>query len=305
MELWSGHHQRAERLTAQGLEVHPWHNGLKITRARALWNLEDDDGALEMVEDVLETDPSNETAETLRRALRSARRQWRTGLTYRHDSFSGGRSPWQETRFSVGRQTPVGSVIGRVYRADRFGYTDHMFEIEMYPRFRPGFYAYVSAARSDQSALFPSFRFGTERLQERRGRLRGLPGLPPPAVHPGRGHLRRVAHEVLAELDVHRPRLRDPQRPGDVGLHARHGPEVRRGRDRAMSGSATDVAAYRDEVRTIADILVLGSDTLAGEIVKPVGAFELSLGATLSREGRAGLSDLWQFGVTTDVAYRF
>lgn len=62
---------------------------------------------------------------------------------------------------------------------------------------------------------------------------------------------------------------------------------------------------FRDEVRSLNDITTETSDTFAAEWLKPVGTFNLSLGGSLSREGRALRGDLWQFGFSTSLAVRF
>ena len=125
LELWSGRHAQAESLSVAGLTKHPDNAALLITRARALWNLSREDEALDAVNAAVRIDPENETARGLRRSLRDTRRFWRGDVAYAFDSFSDGRGAWQETRYGLTRQTKVGSVIGRFYRAERFGYTDH------------------------------------------------------------------------------------------------------------------------------------------------------------------------------------
>ena len=146
VELWSDHPERAETLTAHGLIAHPASSSLYITRARALWNLSREKDALDAIDRALVVDAGNETALRLRRALRDTQGYWRANVAFGFDGFSDDRAAWAETRYSMTRQTHLGSVTGRLYRAERFGTTDHQVEIDAYPRFREGTYAYVSGA---------------------------------------------------------------------------------------------------------------------------------------------------------------
>ena len=52
-------------------------------------------------------------------------------------------------------------------------------------------------------------------------------------------------------------------------------------------------------------ILLLNSDTVAAEFVLPIGALELWVSTTASREGRAARSDLWQISTSSGLGIRF
>ena len=55
------------------------------------------------------------------------------------------------------RRTPVGSLILRGSHAERFRTDDQLIELEMYPRFRPGTYAYVAVGAGVQRTPTGSF----------------------------------------------------------------------------------------------------------------------------------------------------
>ena len=165
VELWSDHPERAASMAAVGLAENPTSSALLVTRVRALWNLSREREALDVLNEALAHDPANETALRLRRTLRDTQRFWRADVAYAYDSFSDGRAAWRETRYSITRQTRIGSVIGRFYHAKRFGLSDRQVEVEMYPRFREGTYAYVSGAFAPNPVLFPGYRVGVDLYQ--------------------------------------------------------------------------------------------------------------------------------------------
>jgi YaiO family outer membrane protein len=57
------------------------------------------------------------------------------------------------------RKTPVGSVIGRINYANRFLENGVQYEVDMYPRFADGLYAYLNAGYSKDN-IFPDYRLG-------------------------------------------------------------------------------------------------------------------------------------------------
>ena len=184
------------------------------------------------------------------------------------------------------------------------GYTDHQVEFDMYPRFRPGTYAYVSGAFAPEPLLFPKYRVGFDLYQslgngyEGSGGFRQMQFANAVTIYVGsltkyRGNWMYTSRVFVTpnslgpSISVHAIARR--YRPDGLGYWG-----VRYGR-----------GAYRDEVRTLADIAELSSDTFAGEWFVPFGTLELSVSGSASREGRAGLSDLWQFSVSTGLGVRF
>ena len=304
LELWSGQHAKAESLSVVGLTKHPDNAALLITRARALWNLSREDEALDAVNVAVRIDPENETARGLRRSLRDTRRFWRGDVAYSFDSFSDGRGAWRETRYGLTRQTKVGSVIGRVYRAERFGYTDHQVEVDMYPRFRPGTYAYVSGAFAPESILFPSYRVGFDLYQSLGGGYEASGGF-------RRMQFTSAVTIYVGSLTKYRGNWMYTSRvfvtPNTLGPSTSVHAIARRYRSDGVGyyGLRYGRGAYRDEVRNLTDIADLSSDTFAAESSVPVGTLDLWVSGSASREGRAGLSDLWQFSVSSGLGVRF
>lgn len=118
-----------------------WWSG-RLTEARAL------------VRAVLSRDAGNTQARLVRQRLDARTRPWSLGVGYTHDTFGEDRDPWQEATLSIGRETPVGSLMVRASHADRFGLEDQQVDVEFYPTFRAGTYAFVGVGVADQ-VLFP------------------------------------------------------------------------------------------------------------------------------------------------------
>ncbi len=83
---------------------------------------------------LLVVDPRNELARQMRRSLQASLRLWQVRLGSSYEGFSDHRVAWREWQVSVGRTTPIGAILFKGSRADRFGREDGQFEFEMYPR---------------------------------------------------------------------------------------------------------------------------------------------------------------------------
>ena len=304
VELWSDHPERAESLTAHGLITHPASSSLYITRARALWNLSREKDALEAVDRALVVDAGNETALRLRRALRDTQRYWRANIAFGFDGFSDDRAAWAETRYSMTRQTRLGSVTGRLYRAERFGTADHQVEIDAYPRFREGTYAYVSGAFAPTPSLFPEYRFAGDVYQSLGAGFEASVGY-------RRMQFTDAVNIYVGSLTKYRGSWMLTGRmfltPGLLGTSKSiHGIARRYWSDGVgYVGVRYGRGAYRDEVRSRNDIQLLSSDSFGAELMMPIGTLELWVSTSASREGRAGRNDLWQFSTSSGLSVRF
>jgi YaiO family outer membrane protein len=69
--------------------------------------------------------------------------------------------PWHLASVSLSHRLPVGSIIGSINYAHRFGESGYQFEVDAYPKFGRHLYAYVNAGYSPQGS-FPDWRGGGE-----------------------------------------------------------------------------------------------------------------------------------------------
>lgn len=165
--LWTDKYQRAYQLSQAGLNQHTNDIPLLEKKARALIKLQRSKEASLVVDRILDLDPSNEVALKLLKDIRTDAIRNKMGLHYEYDSFDRGLSeygPWHLAYLDVSRRTRIGTVIGRINWANRkFGSSDpkqgFQFEVDAYPRFRKGIYAYLNGGFSSAS-VFPETRFG-------------------------------------------------------------------------------------------------------------------------------------------------
>ena len=304
LELWSDHPARAESLARIGLASNPESTSLQITRVQALWQLAREGDALDAINQVLARDPKDETARRLRRALRETRRFWLADVRYSYDGFSDGRGSWQQTHYSLTRQTRIGSITGRLYRAERFGLVDHQLELDMYPKFRDGTYAYVSVASASDPILFPKYRLGFDVYQsfglgfEASGGYRRMQFAED--VHIYVGSLTKYRGNWMYTSRVFMTPASAGSSTTVQGIARRYRPD-----GAGYLGLRYGRGAYRDEVRSLNDIASATSDTFAAEWVAPIGSLELWLAGGASREGRPNRAALWQFSMSSGLGVRF
>jgi YaiO family outer membrane protein len=165
VELWSDHPERAEALANQALRSRPNDTSLLMSRARALKALNRTVDAADVLDKLLEVDPTNQQAKQLRSDLKESQRDWETSFDQSYEWFSDNRAAWLETQLSLKRQTRIGSVFMRISHAHRFSLDSNLVELEAYPSLRKGTYAYLNAGWSPDSKLYSAYRLGAELFQ--------------------------------------------------------------------------------------------------------------------------------------------
>ena len=164
---WEGQYDEARPVLQQVLTQAPGYTDARV----ALMNVEYWSGnsteALEQAHRILTGEPGNVTARAVRDRIEAANRPWWASTAYTLDTFNNEREPWQEVSAAVTRQTGVGSLIARWNHAARFGLQDDFIDVEFYPRFRPGTYAFIGtgAAPHADPALYPQYRVAFDLYQ--------------------------------------------------------------------------------------------------------------------------------------------
>lgn len=162
---WEGRYDEARGALQQVLTQTPGYSDARV----ALMNVEYWSGnsteALAQARQILVGNPGNPTARAIRERLEAAARPWWATTSYTLDTFDDGTEPWHELALYLTRRTPVGSLIARGNFAERFDTTDQLIEIEFYPRFRPGTYAYFDAGFATDASLYPHRRFAFDLYQ--------------------------------------------------------------------------------------------------------------------------------------------
>jgi YaiO family outer membrane protein len=165
VELWSDDYDRVETLSDEALKKNPNNTTLLLSRAQALKGLHKDHEAALVLDHLLAVDPSDAHAAHLLEGLHDGRRLWEAAIDHSSEWYSDGRSTWEEMQVSLTRHTSMGPVIGRYYHADWFSSGSNQWEVEAYPRIRPGTYGYVEAGLSPDATFYPHYRAGGEIYQ--------------------------------------------------------------------------------------------------------------------------------------------
>lgn len=159
VEQWSGDSDAALQTANRALEYHPRDTGIQLKKAGLLYKLERYDDSEVVYKAILDDSPSSRRARDGLEDAQLAQMKYQATVSYRHDRFRTIFDPWQFAEFGLTRQTPIGSVTGRVEYARRFASDGVQFNVDAYPSITDGLYAYVSSGYSD-SPVHPKYRFG-------------------------------------------------------------------------------------------------------------------------------------------------
>ena len=276
VELWSDHPRRALQVAQRGLAEAPNDNHFLQGRQRAT-------DAIDLL------------------------RPWQVTANENYDWFNSDRTSWKETQATLKRDTPVGAVIVRGSHAERFSIADNQFEVEMYPRFRRGTYAYISAGYAPDQRLYPLYRYAADLYQSLGAGFEGSFGV------------RRLGFSTKTDIYV----ATMNKYVGNWLLTGRmyYIPDRTGASSRSYHGSfrryfGTDGTSYfgaryghglaREEIRNINDFEVLTSDTVALELQVYLGhRGVLSASGGTSRQQRIDQESLHQQSFSSGLGIRF
>lgn len=296
---WEGRYDEARRELRQVLEQSPAYKDARIALMNVEWWSGNANEARDAADAILAQDPGNQYARDVRDRLDAASRPWWAGVSYSNDTFNGDREPWHEYSASLTRLTPRGSVIVRASEARRFGYDDRLIEVDFYPKFRPGTYAFVSVGGAPDSTLYPSHRVAFDLYQavgggfEVSGGFRRLAFSTTTSIYVGTMS-KYLGNWMLTGKVFHVPG------EGRLDSTSYHGGFRRyiRGDGASYLGLTYSHGSSREEIRNVADLATLDSDTIRVEVDQQF-ARRLRLFATggTSRQERQ-FGTLWQTSVT-------
>ena len=305
---WEGRYDDARPVLQQVLAHAPTYTDARV----ALMNVEYWSGhsteAREQANQILSGDPGNVTARAVRDRLEAAARRWWASTNYTVDSFSDDRDPWQELAVYVTRRTAVGSVIARVNHATRFGDGDQLIELEFYPRFRPGTYAYIESGVATEASLYPTYRVAFDLYQslgrgfEVSGGARFLDFDTVTQIYVGTVS-KYLGNWMFTGKVYHVPAERDLDSTSYYGGFRRY-----------FGGDGTSYAGMnyihglsREEVRTLTDLGNVDSDTVRGEFDVVVGTRMriFGTGGASRQERPVNGSPLWRTTIMTGLSVHF
>jgi YaiO family outer membrane protein len=304
---WEGRYDEARAALQQVLTQTPTYMDARI----ALMNVEYWAGrsteARALADQVLAHDPGNTTARAVRERLAAAARPWWVHTSYSLDSFNDDRKAWQEVSVSLVRRTPIGSVILRGTDATRFDLTDQLIEVEFYPRFRPGTYAFVGVGYAPDPTLYPPYRVAFDLYQsighgfEVSGGARQLGFDRSTQIYVAT--LSKYIGNWMLTGKVYRvPAKNDLDSTSFYGGFRRYF-----GADGSSYAGVTYGHGFsNEEVRDIADLTTIHSDGLRGEMDWLVRSrLRVFASGGTSQQERANRSTLWQTSLTTGFSFQF
>lgn len=237
----------------------------------------------------------------------ASRRGWTANVSYSHDRFNDDRGPWHEQSVSLSRSTPIGSIGVRGTRADRFSLTDEQVDVELYPAFRDGTYAYVGFGVAPDGVLYPHRR-GAFDLYQSLGR-----GFEVSAGY-RRLEFEDLTHIYVATLTKYigtwmaSGRVYHVPARGPVDASSSYHGVIRRyfGADgTSFAGFGVGHGLSREEVRSVGDVVDVAADTLRGQIdIAVTDRWRLQLDASTSRQ-ELSWGVIWQATVGTGLSVRF
>jgi len=185
--IWSEQYHEVLRTANEGLKFNPVNEKFLYSRALAQAELKQRDAAVTTLDKLLQINPSHEQGSSLLEQLREEGRLYKVSADYRLDRFQNAeapwaffctgqdRDPWHLFSVDVSRRMAFGTVIGRINHVQRFGIKGYQFEIDAYPKIRPGTYMYLNLGLS-WTDLFPKYRLGGEVFQSLPGAFEASAG---------------------------------------------------------------------------------------------------------------------------------
>lgn len=304
---WTGRYDVLQALSATGRLQRPYDVEWILLEARALDGLGRRREARQAVTTLLSRQPGHAQARSLKNRLDTQLRPWSLTMGYGGDRFSDQRTPWNEYSTALSRQTPVGSVIARVSHAERFGFSDRLFEVEFYPTIRPGTYGFVSYGRAKDDALFPDYRMAADLYQSL-----------------GRGYEASVGFRRLAfstTTDIYLGTLTKyvgnwmitgkvfsvPDFEGPEDSLSFHGLVRRyvRGDGESFLTAGYSRGSAREEIGDSAELRQLDADTFRAGAELLLGRTIVAVSGSTSRQERSRNGTLWQhsFGASLSVFF--
>lgn len=304
---WDGKYDEARTALKAVLAQAPEYLDARVALMNVEWWSGRVAEAREQVRLVLAVDPGNSQARLVKQRLDARTRPWSVGGAATTDSFNDARSTWREFSMTVGRDTPVGPIIARGSDAERFGLDDRQFELEFYPTFRAGTYAFVGLGASADHALYPNQRYSFDLYQSLGHGLE---------VSGGMRHLgfENAANLYLVTLSKYagnwmftgKVSLVPDDRTGDSWSY--HALARRYFGDQGTSfvGAGYSHGFTREEPRGAGDLLRVDADTVRAQADLDVNpGLRFSFSASSGRQQRAVSTPLWQTTLSAGLTTRF
>lgn len=304
---WEGRYDEARQAFTAVLTQAPNYLDARVALMNVEWWSGNVDEARRHVQAVLTRAPGNPQARRVLLSLDAKTRPWSLGTAYARDTFDDQRQPWQETSLSLGRQTPAGSIIVRGSQADRFGLQDRQVDVDLYPTFRAGTYAFIGLGFGADRILYPERRLSLDLYQSFGGGFEASVGY------------RRLEFSDTTEIYVATLTkylgnwmytakvftVPDPALGNSWSYHA----NARRyfgSAGTSFVGAGYSHGFSREEPRGSGDLIRVNGDTVRARADLDLGeTFVISVSGSTSRQERAERVPLWQTTFGAGLTLRF
>lgn len=304
---WEGRYDEARTALSAVLGQAPDYMDARVALMNVEWWSGRVSEARELVRSVLSRDAGNTQARYVQQRLDARTRPWSVETGYTRDTFNDDREPWQEYGLSLGRETAVGSLIVRGSQADRFGLTDQQVDVEFYPTFRAGTYAFVGVGFGADQVLYPEYRISFDLYQslgqgfEVSGGYRRLGFAAATDIY-----LATLTKYAGNWMITGKAFVVPDRRLGDSWSY--HG-VVRRyfgAAGTSFIGAGYSHGFSREEPRGAGDLIRVDGDTVRGQAaIDFTDVLRVSVAASTTRQERSLLEPLWQTTFGAGLIVRF
>jgi YaiO family outer membrane protein len=301
---WEGRYDDARRELRDVLRQSPSYADARIALMNVEWWSGRTREAHEAAGAVLAVNPGNAEARAIRDRSDAALRPWVAAISHSADAFSDGRGAWRETTTSLTRRIPRAALIARATDARRSGGSDRQFDIEIYPRFRPGTSASLGVGGGANGTFFPAYRVSFDLYQAVGRGFEVSTGVRRLGFDDARnlfvaGLAKYLGNWLITGKALHVPGAADTT-AYQGGLRRYIGSD-----GTGYVGVAYSHGLSHEEIRNVAD-LALDSDTVRTELNRMFGGrMGVLIGGGTSRQERPSGGALWQISVTAGLMVQF
>lgn len=161
VEIWDENYDTALKIAEKATKLHPTDISLLLKRANVYSKLDRFDQSLSTLDQAETLNPGNPEIRRMMKSIKVSRLKNTVSVSYNRDWFDQIFNPWNTGYVQYSSPTRIGTIIGRLGFADRFGSSGFHPEVDFYPSIADGIYGYVNFGYSN-SFLFPEFRTGAE-----------------------------------------------------------------------------------------------------------------------------------------------
>jgi len=306
MLSWDGQYDEARAALTQVLAQSPTYLDARVALMNVEWWSGRTREAREQVKAILAKDAGNMQARLVQQRLDARTRPWSAAVSVAIDAFDDDREMWGETTLTLGRETPIGSMLVRGNQARRFGLVDRQVEIEFYPSFRAGTYAFVGVGLGVDEVLYPKSRVSFDLYQsvgkgiELSGGYRQLNFSEQTRIY--LGSITKYAGNWMITGKVYSV-------PGEVSDSWSYHGLARRyfGSDgTSFIGAGYSHGFSREEPRGEGDLITVNADSVRAQAdIALTDRARLSFSVSASRQERVSRDPLWQTTAGSGFSIRF